>query len=375
MNITLKETADQIALIKALASKDLNVAYEAKAAVADLVGPVISKVLNNAPSVSNLYNTQTFGEDDNPSIPLDLFANVTDQDYIRIHSTPVAGGLSSNVMHPTHDELKFSTYSLDTAWAFDKKYARKARLDVVSATFTRMAQEFLLKQEQTSVNQLTGALVAGNTDFGSGIAAGNHVLGAATANVLGINDFNNLITRSKRLWSNYSSGTPVGGAQVGVSDLIMSPEMTEEIRAIAYQPVNTRSGDTTTSGATSIPATEEMRNKIMSEGGLASIFGIGIIELLELGVGQRYNSIFSASNVAAGSPLTFNGATTEIILGVDRRKNALVRPTIREEGVSTDVAVFVDDQFAVRQNKVGWYSKIVEGRYVLEDRALTGISV
>ena len=135
MKITLKETPEQVELIKALASKDLNVAYEAKAAVADLVGPIISEVINNAMSITNLYTTLPFSEDDNLSIPLDLYHDITDDDYIRVHSQTMAGGLSSNELYPAHDELKFKTYSLDSAWSFDKKYARKARLDVVSKTF------------------------------------------------------------------------------------------------------------------------------------------------------------------------------------------------------------------------------------------------
>lgn len=375
MKITLKETPEQVELIKALASKDLNVAYEAKAAVAELVGPIISEVINNAMSITNLYTTLPFSEDDNLSIPLDLYHDITDDDYIRVHSQTMAGGLSSNELHPAHDELKFKTYSLDSAWSFDKKYARKARLDVVSKTFTRMAQEFLSKQEKTSINQLLSALILADTNVGAGAAAGNHVIDATTDSILTIADFNNLITRSKRLWSSFSSGTPVDGAKVGVTDLLMSPEMVEEIRAMAYQPVNTRNGATTTSGATSIPATESMREAIMNSGGLPSIFGIGIIELLEFGVGQRYNKIFDAINSANSSPVTFTQANDEILVGIDRRSPGLWRPAVREEGVSTEVNIMVDDQFAVRSGKVGYFAKIVEGRICTEDRCLTGLTV
>jgi hypothetical protein len=160
MKIRIQETPEQIELIKACASKDKLVAEEAKAAVADLVGPVISEVINNAPTVSNLYSTLPFSEDDNLSIALDLFHDVTDEDYIRIHSQSVAGGLSSNELFPAHDELKFKTYSLDSAVSLDKKYLRKGRSIDLSKVFTRMAQEFLLKQEKTSINQLLGALLA-----------------------------------------------------------------------------------------------------------------------------------------------------------------------------------------------------------------------
>lgn len=375
MKITLKETPEQVELIKALASKDLNVAYEAKAAIAELVGPIISEVINNAMSITNLYTTLAFSEDDNLSIPLDLYHDITDDDYIRVHSQTMAGGLSSNELYPAHDELKFKTYSLDSAWSFDKKYARKARLDVVSKTFTRMAQEFLSKQEKTSINQLLSALILADTNVGAGAAAGNHVIDATTDSVLTIADFNNLITRSKRLWSSFSSGTPVDGAKVGITDLLMSPEMVEEIRAMAYQPVNTRSGAVATSGATAIPATDSMREAIMNSGGLPSIFGIGIIELLEFGVGQRYNKIFDAINTANSSPVTFTQASDEILVGIDRRSPGLWRPAVREEGVSTEVSIMVDDQFAVRAGKVGWFGKIVEGRIVTEDRVILGLTV
>lgn len=375
MKIRIQETPEQVELIKACASKDKLIAEEARATVAELVGPVISEVINNAPTVSNLYQTLAFSEDDNLSIPLDLFHDVTDEDYIRIHSQSVAGGLSTNELFPAHDELKFKTYTLDSAISLDKKYLRKGRSVDISKVFTRMAQEFLLKQEKTSINQLLGALIAADTKVNGSAAAGNHIIGATTTSQLQLDDFNRLITLSKRLWSSYSSGTPVGGATVGVTDLLMSPEMVEELRNMAYNPVNTRPGSITTSGATAIPATEDMRRQLMSQAGLPSFFGIGIIEVLEMGINQRYNKIFAALNTAAGSPVTFTQANDEIVVGIDRSKESLIRPAVREEGVSTEVNVQVDDQFVSRQNKLGWYGKIEEGRIVIEDRVLTGIIV
>lgn len=375
MKIRIQETPEQVELIKACASKDKLIAEEARAAVAELVGPVISEVINNAPTVSNLYQTLAFSEDDNLSIPLDLFHDVTDEDYIRIHSQSVAGGLSTNELFPAHDELKFKTYTLDSAISLDKKYLRKGRSVDISKVFTRMAQEFLLKQEKTSINQLLGALIAADTKVNGSAAAGNHIISATTTSQLQLDDFNRLITLSKRLWSSYSSGTPVGGATVGVTDLLMSPEMVEELRNMAYNPVNTRPGSLTTSGATAIPATEDMRRQLMSQAGLPSFFGIGIIEVLEMGINQRYNKIFAALNTAAGSPVTFTQANDEIVVGIDRSKESLIRPAVREEGVSTEVNVQVDDQFVSRQNKLGWYGKIEEGRIVIEDRVLTGIIV
>ncbi len=57
MKITIKRTEDQLALVRAMGSNNREEAYEAQAAVADLLGPVVSEVINNAPTVGNLYTS------------------------------------------------------------------------------------------------------------------------------------------------------------------------------------------------------------------------------------------------------------------------------------------------------------------------------
>ena len=234
MKITIKRTEDQMALIRAMGSNNREEAYEAQAAVAELLGPVVSEVINNAPTIGNLYTTISYGEDDNPSLPLDLFHDITDEDYIEVYSQQVAGGLPYSQVFPAHNELKFSTYTLDSALAFDRKYVRKARLDVVSKTFTRMAQEVMLKQTTTAFNVLATALIKGT---GTGTTAGGSIIGSTAADRFVLADFNNLITKSKRINSSFSGGTPVGGVKSGISDLLVSPEMVEELRAMAYNPL------------------------------------------------------------------------------------------------------------------------------------------
>jgi hypothetical protein len=378
MKITIKRTDEQLALVKAMASNNREEAYEAQAAVATLIGPVLSEVINNAQSVGSLFSTFTYQSDDNPSLPLDLFHDITDEDYIQVYSQQVAGGLPYSQVFPAHNELKFSTYTLDTAYAFDRKYARKSRLDVVSKTFTRMAQEILLKQEKTAFNVLATALVNGNTKSapGGSMAKGNHIIEATTANQFTLNDFNRLITLSKRINASFSAGTPVGGSKIGVTDLLVSPEMVQELRAMAYNPVNTRSGAVTTSGATSLAAPDSLREQLYSAAGLPSFYGINIIEVLEMGINQRFNKIFDAVRSANSVTLTnWSQTDDEILIGVDRSRDALIRPVLLEEGSSNELTVAVDDQFSLRQNKIGYYGRLEEGRVVLDDRALVGIYV
>ena len=389
MKITIKRTEEQLALVKAMASNNREEAYEAQAAVATLIGPVLNEVINNAVSVGSLFQTFTYQHDDNPSLPLDLFHDITDEDYIQVYSQQVAGGLPYSQVFPAHNELKFSTYTLDTAYAFDRKYASKSRLDVVSKTFTRMAQEILLKQEKTAFNVLATALVNGSTKASAGGSAtkGNHIIGSTNAGSFTLNDFNRLITLSKRLNASFSGGTPVGGSKIGVTDLLVSPEMVQELRAMAYNPVNTKGANNSAGTADSgvLGASDSLREQLYSAAGLPSFYGINIIEVLEMGLGQRFNKIFEAVRSSAGVTLaggtgagntTWDGATTDqILIGVDRSRDALIRPVLLEEGSTAELTVAVDDQFSMRQNKIGYYGRLEEGRVILDDRALVGLFV
>jgi hypothetical protein len=365
MKITIKKTEDQLALVRAMGSNNREEAYEAQAAVAELLGPVVTEVINNAVTVGNLFTTLTYQADDNPSLPLDLFHDISEEDYVQVYSQQVAGGLPYNQVFPAHNELKFSTYTLDSALAFDRKYAKKARVDVVSKTFTRMAQEVMLKQERTAFNVLASALVGGDSLTA---AAGDHII-AAAGSALVLDDLNQLITTSKRINSSFVGGTPVGGSKVGVTDLLVSPEVVADIRAMAYNPINTKTAPITSAIKDGIAAPEDLRSQLYSGAGLPSFYGINIIEVLELGSGQRFNKIFDA--VKGG--VSFTEASEQILIGVDRSRDALLRPVVLDEGSTGELNVLVDDQFSVRQNKIGYYGKVEEGRVCIDDRALCGI--
>ena len=96
MKITLKNTPEQVELIKAMASRNRNVAFEAQTALAEFIGPVLAEVINQAPVLSNLFTTLQFNADDNPSIPLDLYFDVSDEDYVKVFSQTRAGGLPTS---------------------------------------------------------------------------------------------------------------------------------------------------------------------------------------------------------------------------------------------------------------------------------------
>ena len=68
MKLKLKETPEQVELVKAMGSRDSLVAAEASQAFAAFIGPVIQKVLNQAGNAPLIYSDMVFDEDDNPSL-------------------------------------------------------------------------------------------------------------------------------------------------------------------------------------------------------------------------------------------------------------------------------------------------------------------
>jgi len=379
MKIQLKNTPEQIELVKAMASRDKTVAYEAQAAVAKFIQPVLNKVIQQAPVLSNLFSELPFLPDDNPSIPMDLYYDVTDKDIVEIWSQKVAGGLASSEVVPTVSELKISTYTLDTAVSFDRKYAAKHRMDVIGKTFTRAAQEILNFQNKISASIIMASLANATTN------GKKHVQFSNAQNQFVLADLNELLTLSKRIWTSWYGGTPEGGiSRRGVTDLLVSPEIVEQVRAMTYNPINTNTGPAGGSGGDGIAAPDALRMSVFNTAGLPEFYGISLMEFNELGVGQRFNTVFdtaaasTAYTLAGGGAATGVGhsaatfsATDEILVGIDRSVDSLIKAIATDEGGSS-LEWAVDDQFTIRGGKIGWFGGLEEGRLCLDNRALVG---
>lgn len=360
MKITLKRTDEQVELVKAMASRNREVAFEAQQALAEFIGPVLVEVVNQAPTLSNLFSNFQFNEMDSPSIPLDLYYDITAPDYVKVYSTTVPGGLPTNTVTPTTQEMKFTTYRLDTAVDFDKRYAAKSRMDVVGKTFSRIAQEIMLRQESTSANLILGALNAAKTNNK------DHLIGKATGATLNLADFNEILTLAKRINTAWTGSAPEGGRIKGITDLIMSPEQVEGLRALAYQPVHTVNN--TTAQDAVIPATDSMRDAIYNNAGIPEFYGISIMEINELG-----------DNTTSGQQKftkVMNGLRTktvaDVIIGLDRTRESLFRAVAVDSETGSELNLVADDQYSVRQSKIGYYGSMEEGRMILDDRVLSG---
>lgn len=364
MRIKFENTPEQVELIKALGSSNRAEALEAQDAFAAFVGPIVEEVLLQAGSAGKIYEDMRYDEDDSPSIPVDLYYG-ENEGAISVWQQTVGGGLPTNQVGGFR-EIKVSTYTLDSAISFDKRYVRKTRLDVIARGLERMANEVLLKQERNAWYVVLKALAD----------TPSHVKQSKVDDVFQVDDINKLFVLIKRINSAYTGGTPVSADGRGLTDLFVSPEMMAEVRSFSYQPMNTRSGALVTSGASSIALPDAVRQGIFNSAGAANIWGVELHELLELGVQARYTKLFAE---LAGSTsydgAAFNGSNDEILIGVDRSRRSFVRPLATNSETGGTFTVKADDQFVTRSNRVGFYGGLEEGRVVLTVDGLIGLVV
>jgi hypothetical protein len=356
MKLKLKNTAEQIELVKAMGSRDNLVAAEANQAFAAFLGPVVAKVLMQAATASAIYTDLPYDEDDRPSIPLDLWYD-GGEGYVTTWSQSVAGGLPTSTVEG-FAEMKVATYRLDSAVSFLKRYARRGRLDVVSKAVERMANEVLVKQERNAWAVLLKTL-----------AESGNVLNPGTNTAFTLDNLNKLMTQVKRINRSYAGGTTTDA--YGLTDLFVSPEVKEDIRSFAYQPVSiTTSANAlpTNNVLTNLP--DSVREDIYRNAGTQEIYGVAIHDLIELGIGQKYNSLFD--EFYTGS---FTAASDEIIVGLDLTKDSFVRPVARQAESGGTFTALPDDQFVARSEKIGFYGFLEEGRACVDSRAVAGLVI
>tara|TARA_R110000772_G_scaffold249530_2_gene363994 strand:+ start:105707 stop:106858 length:1152 start_codon:yes stop_codon:yes gene_type:complete len=371
------DNTEHLALVRAMGSKDKTVARQAQEIFAKFVGPVVSKLLSVQGTSSLIYTDLPFDEDGDPSFPLDLYYG-TDDRHVSVWSQTMAGGLPTSEVRGMN-EMKFSTYNLYSAVSFLSKYARQARLDVVGGAVNRMAQEILLTQERNAWLVVLKALADASSSDSFTNSTFDHIIQSRTESVFVLDDLSRLITLVKRINASWAGGSTDDFNSRGVTDIFVSPEITEQIRGFVYNPMNVNNPAGGSAGATQdgIALDDTTRREIFTAGGRQELFGINIIDLNEFGTQRRYNSLFAefAGNVAH-SGTAFSTNDDEIIVGLDLTRDAFVRPVERDGETGSTFNASIDNQFDVeRRGKMGFWGSISEGRIGLDSRSVCGLVV
>ncbi len=382
LKVDLKRTDKQVALIKQLGSRNRTESLAAAEAIAQIVQEPLLQVIEQAPVISNLFEGITYARGTPPSLPLATFFDVRQRNYLQTWTQTQPGGNGSNFVQGA-SEIFAQVYDLWSAASLNKNYAEAANLRVVAATLERLAQEILIKRNNNAASILMNALATSVIDGNaSNTNPGNYqVYRANTQGVFQLDDFNQILTKYRRIVSSWVGGTPVG-IRASISDLLGSPEWIAQIRAIAYNPQNTR-GVPDSAESTVLGAPDSLRESIFKAAGNPELFGITLQEYNEFGLYVAatnqgvYNQLFSTyagSNAYAGyggvGTATFAPTTEQLVIGLNTAMFDLVR--LSETGESGTYEVQADDSFTLRSGKVGWTSHIREGYLSVDNRAKLG---
>lgn len=378
MKITLTKIQEQVDLIKAMASRDRNVAYEAQMVFAEYMGRKLSEVMGNAPILANFYTSLSYTAGSAPSIPVDLFADVQDVDFAPVWVQAPGGGLGSHRLVPPQSDMYMDTYTLTSAYHFGRKHAAESRLDVAAKCLEKILEEALHQMETRAVGPIMSALANAQTN---GL---DHVFRVGTAGRLVPDDFFNLDVRQKRINTSFIRGTPKRGAN-GVTDLLMSPESMKELKSMAYNPINTAAAPYTSALKDSIPAPDAIREEIWRGAGMQTFFGKSLHEFNEFGIGtdKRFNAVFdvaagstSYSDINGSNGAAFDATASELILGIDRSMDGIIRLVETDPEANSEFVMSADDQFSQisRANRyIGFVGEMTEGRAVLNNKQICGL--
>lgn len=367
MNITIESTPKNAALFKKMADEeDYMGAMKARQAFAAFIRDPLLEVIEAYPALQRLFTSYTYNEGEPNTIPLAPLFDIRDAGFIRVWSQARPGGLATSSNQDV-SELPVMTYGVDSAISFPLGFVRAARVEVIAAYLEHGAQNFLKKTETNSAVVL--ATMAAQTTYklrGSDTYQVYRSLNQGTVLPQDLNAVNRIMTRVNTA---NLGGTPLG-MSTAVDTLVGSPEFTENVRNMAFEPLNQ-----TLRATLPLAGPDKMRQDIY-ESPNPTIYGAEIVTLNDLGLNQPYNILFK--NAAGATTYTgFNGATAaafspgseQVVFAINRKVKSLARLNERGTNGST-LKVLADNQFTNRAEQIGFYMKMREGRTGIDGRGI-----
>jgi hypothetical protein len=372
MKITIEKTENNVKLLKLMADeRNRTKAYEAREAFAAFITQPILNVIQSEPVIGNLFTTWTYDYGTPPSIPLAPLFDVKTKDFVRVWAQSRPGGLATST-NVDVSELMVSTYALEGAVAFPLNFLRAARVDVVASYLQRLAQEFMYKQEVNSVSVLA-SVAATSTYTRSGGNTAYQVIRSLNQGTVLPQDVSALFTLMSRVNASWIGATPAGAGR-SITTLVGSPEFLQQIRNMAFEPLNNTLRSTYPLGGPN-----KMREDIYESVGDPSIYGLELICVYDMGTqsgtGYPYNIIFgtyAGSNAYAGyggvGTAAFSPGSEQVVFALDRRQDFLARLVESNPDDGSTLSIRADDQWVSRSEMVGFTGKIREGRVALDGR-------
>jgi len=327
MSALIKLTQEQIALLRATASDNIQVAMAAQKAFAAALQEPLRQGIFDQDNLGGIFSRELLAPGAQANYPLDFVRPGTeDLDFTAI-TLPKQGKIPER--HVEGDELWVPTFQITNSIDWSLRYARDARFDVVGRAIRVYQMGFVRKINEDGWHTLLAA------------ADARGLVVADTAAQAG-QFTKELVSRMQTAMTRNAGGNGQAGK---LTDLYLSMEAREDIREWDISEID-----------------DVTRREILQSAGqsMALLYGTKLHFMTEYGVGQEYQTYLDTTlgrNVTAVSP-----GDQEFVVGLDLSTNDSFVQPVRQE-----LQTFEDDSLH-RQQRAGVYGWMEHGFAVLDNR-------
>lgn len=342
MSKNFVQTPEMKQLLMATVHPDWNVASQAKAKLANLLVAALTTPLKQGvmpgDNVSGIFAEEEFGPGVAPEYPLDFLTPGSEKNFVA-YTIPNTGALPER--HVEGSYLMVPTFEIGTSIDWSRKYARDARWPIVGRAMGVAQSALQRKKNNDGWHTILSAIVD------RGLAVYDD---AATAGLF----TKRLVSLGKTVMRRNSGGNSTSVNQGKLTHIAISPEGLEDIRSWDLTQV-----DDVTRRQIFLAGEGEMS--------LTKIFGVTLMDLDELGVGQEYQKYFT--NTLATS---IGGSKLELAVGLDLSSNdSFVRPyRLQPGGQRIEMQPRVT---LIEQNREGYFWREENGWSVLDNRRVIAL--
>lgn len=327
MNGLIKITPEQIALLRATASDNPQVARAAQKAFAAALNEPLRQGIFDEDNLDGIYRREVLAPGAQANFPLDFVRPGTeDLDFTAI-TLPKQGRVPER--HVEGDELWVPTFQIANSIDWSLRYARDARFDVVGRAVRVYQMGFVRKINEDGWHTLLAAADArGLVVVDTAAAAGQFT--------------KELVSRLQTSMTRNAGGNGQAGK---LTDLYISLEAMEDLRAWDISEID-----------------DVTRREILKSAGanMASIYNTTLHFMTEYGVGQEYQTYLDTT--LGRSVVAVDAGDDEFVVGLDLSTNDSFVQPIRQE-----LQTFEDDSLH-RQQRAGVYGWMEHGFAVLDNR-------
>ncbi len=335
----IKPTEAQKQLLKRTGSSNKDESNQAMAELAKALEIPLRSALLNGDITTNIYETEILEPGATPEYPLDILTPDNVDDYIA-YVIPTEGAIPTRAV--AGDNVTVPTFTVANAVDWQLRFAREARWNVIARAMEVLEAGFVRKINTDGWRTIISG-GTGRTDFNGG--APLIFDSAATAGQF----TKRLVSLMKTSMTRLSGGNSSTQSRGQLTDLYLSPEALEDIRDWDADEVD----DLT---RREIFLANDNNGNDDTTGPLATIYGVMLHPITELGVGQEFQNFFDTLGVSMGA------SDEEIVVGLDLQQNdSFVMP------VRNQLEVF-DDPALHRRQKAGMYGWQEHGFAVLDGR-------